>query len=169
MKEANATTSNGEHVFPTVAASEFKGAQAQKDKAGGYVLQRVTGNNGNQVLPTFVAADSKGCRVHSARDGKYALHVFTQVSAATTNSNGGHAMPTIAASEWRGPQGEKDRNGGYVLVPFVKTSHARGRDGEGERRERREVVGTRNVFDGERPQEVVVVRPRPMERDGEEP
>ncbi len=45
-------------------------------------------------------------------------------------------------------------------VPFVKTTHARGKDGEGERWEQCEVVGTRNVFDvGEsRAQEVAVYR-----------
>ena len=43
-------------------------------------------------------------------------------------------------------------------VPFVKTTHARSKDGEGERWEYGEVVGTRNVFDkGEsRTQEVIV-------------
>jgi DNA-cytosine methyltransferase len=49
-------------------------------------------------------------------------------------------------------------------VPFVKTTHARSKDGEGERWEQSEVAGTRNVFDnGEmRSQEAVIYRIDPL-------
>ena len=93
---------------------------------------------------------------HSASVGNGTPCLVVQRQA---NSNGGQVMPTVSASEGKGTQGQKDANGGYVLVPFVKTSHARGAGGEGERWEEREVAGTRNVFDGDRPQEVVVHRP----------
>ena len=117
MTEANATTSNGEHVFPTVAASEFKGAQAQKDKAGGYVLQRVTGNNGNQVCGCLEASDCKGCRLHSERSGKYALHVFTQVSAGSNPQVCG----TLAARDGiktgqRTPNGQDAYDGKLIVA-----------------------------------------------------
>ena len=79
----------------------------------------------------------------------------------------GNGTPCLSASEGKGTQGQKDADGGYVLVPFVKTSHARGAGGEGERWEEREVAGTRNVFDGDRPQEVVVHRPRAIALDGD--
>lgn len=48
---------------------------------------------------------------------------------------------------------------GASVVPFVKVSHARGRDGEGERWERGELAGTRNAVEGGdgRSQECVVV------------
>ena len=93
---------------------------------------------------------------HSAAVGNGTPCLVVQRPA---NSNGGQVMPCLSASEGKGTQGQKDADGGYVLVPFVKTSHARGAGGEGERWEEREVAGTRNVFDGDRPQEVVVHRP----------
>ena len=62
---------------------------------------------------------------------------------ATRNANALNNNPLVVASG----------------VPFVKVSHARGRDGEGERLERGELAGTRNAVEGGdgRSQECVVL------------
>lgn len=62
---------------------------------------------------------------------------------ATRNANASNNNPLVVASG----------------VPFVKVSHARGKDGEGERWERGELAGTRNAVEGGdgRSQECVVV------------
>lgn len=64
-------------------------------------------------------------------------------TGATRNANASNNNPLVVASG----------------VPFVKVSHARGRDGEGERWERGELAGTRNAVEGGdgRSQECVVV------------
>lgn len=113
------TNSNGGHAMPTIAASEWRGPQGEKDRNGGDVLQRVTGNNGNQVLPIFVAADSKGVRPHSARDGKYALHTFRQISGGSNPQVCG----TLAARDGfktgpRPPNGQDAYDGKLIVASF---------------------------------------------------
>ena len=77
-----------------------------------------------------------------------------------TNSNGGEVAMTVTAGDLaRMTTNEQDNGGGYVLAAFAKVTHPRGKCGLGERWEEREVAGTRNVFDGDRPQEVVVCKP----------
>ena len=116
---AATTNSNGGHAMPTIAASEWRGPQGEKDRNGGYVLQRVTGNNSNEVLPTFVAADSKGVRPHSARDGKYVLHTFRQVSGGSNPQVCG----TLAARDGfktgpRTPNGQDAYDGKLIVASF---------------------------------------------------
>ena len=113
------TNSNGGHAMPTIAASEWRGPQGEKDRNGGYVLQRVTGNNTNEVLPIFVAADSKGVRPHSARDGKYVLHTFRQVSGGSNPQVCG----TLAARDGfktgpRTPNGQDAYDGKLIVASF---------------------------------------------------
>ena len=74
------TNSNGGHAMPTIAASEWRGPQGEKDRNGGYVLQRPVRSN-PQVCGTLAARDGikTGPRTpngQDAYDGKLIVASF---------------------------------------------------------------------------------------------
>ena len=84
---AATTNSNGGHAMPTIAASEWRRPQGEKDRNGGYVLQRpvratqTSGGSNPQVCGTLAARDGfkTGPRTpngQDAYDGKLIVASF---------------------------------------------------------------------------------------------
>ncbi len=60
----NTTNSNGGHAMPTIAASEWRGPQGEKDRNGGYVLHRP-----RRATQTGGGTNPQVCGTLAARDG----------------------------------------------------------------------------------------------------
>ena len=111
-------------------------------------------------IKTFVVnAELAGTIVNGTCPGQHGAVVQAfENHAAEARVSEADAAPTMGATR----NANASNNNPLVVasgVPFVKVSHARGRDGEGERWERGELAGTRNAVEGGdgRSQECVVV------------
>ena len=120
------------------------------------IVQRVTNSNGGDVMPTIMASEAKLIESLKEQAGGYIIATFENHPADSRIKETPNVSPLLPARAGTG-------GGNLPLVAqvFAKVSHPRGKDGEGERWAQSNVAGTRNVFDGERAQEVVVEKPQP--------
>ena len=133
---AATTNSNGGHAMPTIAASEWRGPQGEKDRNGSYVLQRpvratqISGGSNPQVCGTLAARDGfktgpRNPDGQDAYDGKLIVASFDpyepggvktvrQDGAACTVVNGTCAgwHGAVIQDARRHPQTSKDAQGG---------------------------------------------------------
>ena len=136
------TNSNGGHAMPTIAASEWRGPQGEKDRNGGYVLQRpvratqTSGGSNPQVCGTLAARDGfkTGPRTpngQDAYDGKLIVASFDpyEPGGVKTVRQDGAACTVVngTCAGWHGaviqdarilPQTSKDAQGG--LTPWTR-------------------------------------------------
>ena len=130
------TNSNGGDVAPTLTASIRSHTEQQMERGGGYVIEHVTNSNGENVAPCLTTELAH-------QTGNHQLHSGGYVIEKTTKSNGGDVAPSLTACDLQ-----------------KQTSNEADKGGDGERLAQSNVAGTRNVFDGERAQEVVVEKPK---------
>lgn len=116
------------------------------------IVQRVTNSNGGDVMPTIMASEAKLIESLKEQAGGYVIATFENHAQDSRVKDAANLAPTVGASN----ANSVGVSGNNPLVVFAKVSHPRGKDGEGERWAQSNVAGTRNVFDGERAQEVVV-------------
>ena len=120
------------------------------------IVQRVTNSNDGDVMPTIMASEAKLIESLKEQAGGYVIATFENHPADSRIKETPNVSPLLPARAGTG-------GGNLPLIAqvFAKVSHPRGKDSEGERLAQSDVAGTRNVFDGERAQEVVVEKPQP--------
>jgi site-specific DNA-cytosine methylase len=117
------------------------------------IVQRVTNSNGGDVAPCLTSTDLvKQMTTEADKGVGYVIATFENHAQDSRVKDAANLAPTVGASN----ANSVGASGNNPLVVFAKVSHPRGKDGEGERWAQSNVAGTRNVFDGERAQEVVV-------------
>ncbi len=122
------------------------------------IVQRVTNSNGGDVAPCLTSTDLvKQMMTEADKGGGYVIATFENHAQDSRVKDAANLAPTVGASN----ANSVGVSGNNPLVVFAKVSHPKGKDGEGERWAQSNVAGTRNVFDGERAQELVVEKPQP--------
>ena len=127
----------------------------------GAAVQRVTNSNGGDVAPTLSVTDLVKQTTGQADNGGGYVCATIENHQSEARVREADVAGTMGAS--RNAQAANN-NPLVVATPapdtFVKMRHARSAEDD-ERWAAESVAGTRNVHDGERPQEVVVEKPTP--------